>query len=314
MAKAEKLSLEQAWKNWGGCLTGNDTNSIFQQISTMIWDTAIFRIIIEARQSQTKKNPQEPEINGALHSFIDRNYFQSQSAFIRRLTDNSYGLTGKKGVYSIAALIKNISCYRTELTRESFFKFRNMPYDFTETHDKEREFIRNQSSDNFIAIPPEYDWERIVEAHQIFDRLSGTTPNNRNPHDQITERVFTRLQEKLAVCQRISNYVDKFIAHSATPESRSIQNETTSAITFNHLWEAHQILFEVSEFISVVLFSEGHMALAIENPTFFEFWEKPLYENGEIDLVRTSLENYRKETEKWNISGIEYIWQWVEVE
>jgi hypothetical protein len=56
------------------------------------------------------------------------------------------------------------------------------------------------------------------------------------------------------------------------------------------------------------------MALAIENPTFFEYWEKPLYEKGEIDLVRTSFENYRKETEEWNSSGVEDMWHWIEAE
>lgn len=314
MPKTQKLPLEQAWKNWGDCLTGNDTNSIFQQISTMIWDTAIFRIIIEARQSQTKKNPQEPEINGALHSFIDRNYFQSQSAFIRRLADNSYGLTGKRGVYSLVALINDVFCYRDELTREMFLKVRNMPYDYTEIRDKERDFLRNQPLGKGFFVPSEFDWESIVEAHQIFDRLSGTTPNNRNPNDLVAERVFVRLREKVAACQEITNYVDKFIAHSATPESRSIQDENKSAVIFNRLWEAHLIIFEVAEFLSVILFSEGHMALAIENPTFFEYWEKPLYEKGEIDLVRTSFENYRKETEEWNSSGVEDMWHWIEAE
>jgi hypothetical protein len=314
MAKAEKLSLEQAWKNWSDCLNGDDPNSIIQQIWTMIWDTAIFHIIIESRQSQIKKNPQEPEINGALHSFIDRNYFQSQSANIRRLTDTSSGLTGKKGIYSVGAIIKDISSYRLELTREIFFKLRNMPYDYTEIRDKERDFLRNQPLGKAFFVPSEFDWESIEEAHQIFDRLSGTTPNNRNPNDLIAERVFVRLREKMDRCQEITTYVDKFIAHSATPESRSIQDVNKSAVTFKHLWEAHQIIFEVAEFLSVILFSEGHMALAIENPTFFEYWEKPLYEKEEIDLVRTSFEKYRKETEGWNSSGVEDIWHWIEAE
>ena len=312
MAKAEKLSMEQAWKNWGDCLKGDDPNSIFQQISTMIWDTAIFRIIIAARQSQIKKNPQEPEINGALHSFIDRNYFQSQSAFIRRLTDNSYGLTGKRGVYSLVALINDVFCYRDELTREMFFKFRNMPYDYTEVQNREREFILTQPLGKAFFVPSEFDWESIVEAHQIFDRLSGATPNNRNPNDVVAKSVFERLQKKLDRCQEITNYVDKFIAHSATPESRSSKDVNKSAVTFKRLWEAHQIIFEVAEFLSVILFSEGHMALAIENPTFFEYWEKPLYEKGEIDLVRTSFEKYRKETEGWNSNGVEDMWHWIE--
>jgi hypothetical protein len=145
----------------------------------------------------------------------------------------------------------------------------------------------------------------------MFDRLSGTSPTNRNPSNQIVENVFKRLQEKLSACQGITKYVDKFVAHSATPESRSIQDETISKITFKHLWEAQQILFEVAEFISIVLFSEGHMALAIENPTFFEFWETPLVEKDEIDIIRTTLEDYRKKTEKWNVSGIEDIWRWI---
>jgi hypothetical protein len=314
MAKAEKLSLEKAWKNWSDCLNGDDPNSIFQQIWTMIWDTAIFHIIIESRQLQIKKNPQEPEINGALHSFIDRNYFQSQSAYIRRLTDTSSGLTGKKGVYSVVAIINDICSYLPELTREIFFKLRNMPYDYTEVENREREFILTQPLGKAFLVPSEFDWQSIVEAHQIFDRLSRKTPNNRNPNDVIAESVFKRLQKKLDYCEEITTYVDKFIAHSATPESRSSKDVKKSAVTFKRLWEAHQIIFEVAEFLSVILFSEGHMALAIENPTFFEYWEKPLYEKGEIDLVRTSFEKYRKETEGWNSNGVEDMWHWIEAE
>jgi len=76
MGATQKMSLENAWKTWDACLNGDDPNSIFQQITIMIWDTSIFRIILAARQAQVKKNPQEPEINDALHSFIDRNYFR----------------------------------------------------------------------------------------------------------------------------------------------------------------------------------------------------------------------------------------------
>jgi hypothetical protein len=79
MMKKDRLSLDQAWSNWFSCLNGNDTNSIFEQISLMIWDTAIFRLIVESRQIQIEKNPRAPQVNGSLHSFIDRNYFQTQA-------------------------------------------------------------------------------------------------------------------------------------------------------------------------------------------------------------------------------------------
>ena len=142
MAKVEKLPLDQAWKNWDACLNGDDPNSIFQQITIMIWDTSIFRIILAARQSQLRKNPQEPEINDALHSFIDRNYFQSQSVCVRRLIDTSSGITGEKGIFSLGALIKDIKDYRQELTREKYLDLRNLPFDYAEIRKKEMEFIK----------------------------------------------------------------------------------------------------------------------------------------------------------------------------
>jgi hypothetical protein len=312
MAKAEKIPLNQAWKNWVDCLKGDDINSIFQQITLMIWDTAIFRLIIESRQIQSDKNPNEPAVNGALHSFIDRNYFYSQTTFIRRLSDKSYGLTGVRAVYSVRALIDDIQRYRNELTREAFLKLKNMPYDYTEIQNKRREFFRNQPAGKAFFVPPEYDWKTIAEAHQTFDRLSGKAPNDGQPNDVISERVYIRLREKLNACHEITNYVDKFIAHSATPESRASQNVGKSKITLKHLWEAHQIIFEVAEFLSIILFSEGHMALAIEYPSFFQYWETPLFEKIDVSRIRNTFERYRKETEKWNQYGIENIWKWIE--
>jgi hypothetical protein len=217
VAKKEKLSLEQAWKNWIDCLKGDDTNSIFQQIYRMIWDTAIFRLIVESRQIQIEKNAQSPALNGALHSFIDRNYFQSQVIYIRRLTDKHYGLTGKRGVYSISSLTDDICDRRSELTREKFLSLRNKPYDYAEIQRKEKEFINKQPFGKGFFIPPEFDWEAIAEIHQTFDRLSGKTHKDRHPNDVIKERVFTRLKEKLDTIQQIINYVDKFVAHSSTP-------------------------------------------------------------------------------------------------
>jgi hypothetical protein len=313
MEKAEENPLGQAWKIWVDCLDGKDINSIFQQITLMIWDTAIFRLILEGRQTQIDKNPEAPALNGALHSFIDRNYFQSQVSFIRRLIDKSNQLIGPRAVYSIYALINDIGDRRNELTREAFFNLRNMSYDFLEIKAREQEFIRKQPvGAGFIRVPHEYDWESISEAHVTFDRLSGKTQKDRQPNDVIPERVFTRLKDKLDTCRNITKYVDKFIAHSATPESRAIQNVGKSKITFNHLWEAHHTIFELAEFLSTILFSEGHMALAIENSDFFQYWDTPMFEEINVDRIRNTLEKYRKETEEWNQDGIEKTWKWIE--
>ena len=308
MKATPKTSLEEAWKNWEDCLNGNDTNSIFQQITTMIWDTGIFRIFLAARQSELKKNPQAPELNDALHSFIDRSYFQSQSVIIRRITDEPYPLTGIKGVYSLHALIKDIKSYRNELTRKTFFELKSMPYDYNELRRREEEYCLSQTPGKGFFIPPELQWHPIEEAHCTFDRLAGVTAHNRNPSDQVDSNVFCRLRDRLSVCTEISSYVDKFIAHSSTPDSRFIQNYNETTITLNHIWEAHRAIFEVANFLSSTLFDKEHMALAIEIPSFYMFWDKPLIEHGELDLIRNTFENYQKETETWRTEGIDDIW------
>jgi hypothetical protein len=52
METSHAISIEKAWAIWCDCLKGDDENSIFQQISLMVWDTAIFRFVLESRQSR----------------------------------------------------------------------------------------------------------------------------------------------------------------------------------------------------------------------------------------------------------------------
>lgn len=310
MAK-KNSDIDQAWKFWIECLKGSDPNSVFSQITTMVWDTGIFRIINEGRKIQVEKNSTAPEINGSLHSFINRNYFLSQMVVIRCLIDR-YPLRGRKGVFSIYALLDDIQKYRNELTRETFLGLNNLPYDENSVRLKRWEFFNQQPNDQVFTIPREYDYEIIAETHQTFDRLSNTSAEIRQPDDIISDRLFVRLKEKLAECKQITDFVDKFVAHSTTPESRTLQNFKKSEISLRKLWDAQRIIFEVAEFISLVLFSEGHMALAFELPAFFDYWDKPIFEDSDGNLVRKTWEAYRIETKAWNHSALENTWKWIE--
>lgn len=306
----EQVPLEQAWINWQNCLKGDDRNAIFRQITTMIWDTAIFRVIIEGRKARIQQNAQNPQFNGPLHNFIDRNYFQAQSATIRRLVDTRYGLTGDHGVYSLTALIEDIKNYQDELTRKVFLDLRKMPYDYSEIQQKETERLIQDHGNRALLVPEELDWEAIEKAHRIFDRLSGVKLDQRRPEDKIEPKVFSRLKHRLGECKQITNYVNKFIAHSATPESR--YELTAAGIKLSQLWNAQRILYEVADFLNSILFFEYRMVLPHENSTFYEYLEKPLFEKDEIFLVHEVLQNYREETDKWASAGIENTWKWIE--
>lgn len=313
MTKNHKLPIELAWQNWIMCLKGEDKNSIFNQITLMLWDTAIFRVIWESQKDKFHEDLQAPRINKQLYSFIYRNYFHTQSAYVRRITDPKSRLTGDYGTYSLGAIIRNLLKYRDELTREKYMELRGLPYEYLTIIKKETEFILNQAPGKAVWVPNEFDWETIRDAHETFDRLSQTNIENREPTDLINENLLDRLIHKLDECSEINQYVNKFIAHAATIESRSIINIDEYKLTLNDIWHAHKIIFEISNFLSAVLFSIDNMPLAFEHPSFFDYWDEPFFNKEEaLDKVHTTLEDYREETEKWMGSSVKDVWSWIE--
>ena len=168
------------------------------------------------------------------------------------------------------------------------------------------------SCEKAFIIPPELDWETIEEKHQIVDRLSQTTSKNRNPQDTIVDTVFDCLKDKLDGCQSISNYVNKFVAHSATPESRCTIDDFQFQISLRDIWGAHKIIYEVANFLSGILFSVDHMVLPVEGPNFFDFWDEPIIPTEGFDRIHDVLIEYGRETEAWRDSSSINIWEDIE--
>jgi hypothetical protein len=307
--------LKQAWNTWLDCLIGDDQNSIYQQIYMKIWDTAIFRMVLESRRIQVERNPDAPDINAHFHSFIDRNFFEAQTAFIRRITDEDWhGFNGEKGVYSLGVLIQDICNRRVELTRQEYFNLRGLPYDCSALASSQSDFISqmiSEGKDQFV-IPRAYDPDPCRDAHITFDRLSGVSIAERSPQDIILETVFSKLKIKLEPCQKITEYVNKHIAHSATPESRKVMNARTAGFDLNDLWQAHRSMCEVAEFLVEILAAQSHLTLPWPGPDFFDNWEAPLIQAEDIELLREAFEQYEDETGKWRLDGVQEIWRLIQ--
>ncbi len=304
-------SLEEAWNRWKECLSGNDRNSIFSQIILMLWDTAIYKIILQGRKLRMKENPENPQVNLQLHKFIDRNYFQAQSAAIRRVVDASYDMHGSRGVYSLPAIIEDLKDNRDKLNRETYLALRGMPYDYSEIKAKENElFLTNALNPNLFTIPQELNWQRIEDAHRVFDRLSNVDPEKRSPKDLIDEKVFSGLEKKLKECDPLLELVNKYIAHSATPESRSGFNALS--IKGAEVWRVQQILYEVANFIGAVLFSVDTMPLPDAPYSSYMNWDKPLFLEEERQGVYDIYKKYEKETDDWRVNSVENMWKVIE--
>jgi len=203
---------------------------------------------------------------------------------------------------------------REELTRESFFILRGIPYDYSEIKKREEEFIFQHINEgnNFVWIPRELNWQISAMTHSVFDRLSGVQEQNRGPNDIIAEKVFARLKEKLDSCHDVTKYVDKYVAHSATPESRAIENVESTQITLKQLWDAHQTIYEVAEYLSFVLFSESHFPLISKHPNTFDNWDISFLGQQDINRLETIYQNYWKITDNWRLEAVDKCWRWIE--
>lgn len=306
-----EASLEEAWNRWMDCLSGDDRNSIFSQIAFMLWDTAIYQIILEGRKFRIKENPEKPQVNLQLHAFIDRNYFQVQSAAIRRIVDDSFDMHGSRGVYSLPAIIKDLKRNREKLNRETYLTLRGLPYDYSEIQAKEHEFfLSHASNQNLFTIPQELNWQRIEGAHRVFDRLSYVEPEKRSPEDLIDEEVFSCLEKRLEECDPLLELVNKFIAHSATPESRS--GIDVFRIKGSEVWRLQKILYEIANFLGTVLFSVDTVPIPDLSYSVYSNWDKPLYLEDEEHVVYEIFEKFEKETDNWRVNSVDNMWKMIE--
>jgi hypothetical protein len=109
------------WEEW---LCGDDINSIESQIHNMIWDSAVFQSINECRRYAHKNEKGEIELNGVVHKFIDRCFFETQAIAIRRFLDR------RRDVISLYRLIDDIEKHSHLLTRGNILAVHGYPYDY----------------------------------------------------------------------------------------------------------------------------------------------------------------------------------------
>jgi hypothetical protein len=313
----QKQPIEEAWKLWQECLSGNDDNSIFNQISLHTWDTAIFRLILDSWNLIIQNNPDNPPINPYVQMYIWRSYLQSEASFIRRIMDSERSsLFGKFGVFSLRALLKDIKDRKADLTRDVYLQQKNFPYDYTEIIHKRTEYVNQQYRQGKISvqIPSEFFWEPIEDAHKLFDRLSRTSKNARSRNDIISDKVFTCLDKQLDNQKDIVQFVDKFIAHASTPESQQVEDIQGFTLTLRKLWDAHQTVYEISKFLSNALTFSFIRPMPLEGNNLYENWIFPVFqdETRNQEWLKETFTKYRDETEQWGSNGTEKIWQLIE--
>ena len=299
---------------WKECLSGDDRNSIFNQIHLMIWNSAVFNIINESRKITLTDTKGRKEVNGMVHVFIDRCFFDSQLLAIRRLTDASYVLEDqKKGIFSLIALLNDMKASASLITRQNLFLVDGMQYDYEAVQQKELAYTMAQvdAGTNSYWLPSELDSHSIRVRHDQIDVLCGVGAGQRSPNDAISAKVLDCLIKKTKdASENIGVHVNKFIAHSASPESRDVVNADEMKITLGCLWNAHKVICQVANFVDLSLVSRAsHNFLPTPQFDNFKFIDRAFVSSENIDTLSTAWQEFKKEIEAWGLWGAKDLQQ-----
>jgi hypothetical protein len=302
-------TLAEKRKEWLEVLSGEDRHSIISQITQMTWDDAAFRVINEARRLAPRDPDGGRQLNGLMHSLLDRAFFASHLAAIRRLMDDRYPLNGKKGVYSLPALLKDMRQHRELLTREAIFASEGLEYDYEPIRQKHLEYASKQekAGKRTYWVPEDLGWRKHERRHERIDQLAGVQAQDRQPGDMVRENIFCKLKQKTEKASKdVVCHVNTFIAHAATPESRALVGADEAGLTLNHLWQAHQHLCEVAGFLAIYVLGDSFRSpLPIPQYDQFKYIERPLIDASQVGKLADLWRQIDKETHGWSQWGLD---------
>jgi hypothetical protein len=291
--------LKNKFEEWREWLFGEDVHSIQNQILNMIWDAAVFQSINEARLYAPADDNGEPQLNGMVHGFINHCFFQTQALAIRRLLDKETR-EGARSVCSLYRLLHDLQDNRGLLTRRNILAALDYPYEYEEGLRSLRDAIgRGQ---------PTGDLEKCKfsrSMHEAIDCLAGVSSDKRGRDDKVRSELIDWLIARLESCREIADYVNKFVAHAATPQSRAVVDADELKITLGKLLNAHGIICQTAHCVGLRLFNHSFgNFLVVPQYDQFEHFEKPWVPVSALSKLNDHWQEYYKETMSWK------NWDW----
>lgn len=276
------------WEKW----YSEDDDSICAQIRDMLLDAAVFFAINEARRYATTDAQGNPQLNELVHGLINRSFLKTQTLSIRRLCEKQDKRNKiKRDIISLGRLINEIKENKALLTRKNILSALELPYDY------QKAINVGRLTDNSRKVTEGALSENV---HKNIDLLAGVKPAQRQPNDTVLDKVFDQLNKWLCKCEPIVNFVNKTVAHTATPESKGKVPEEDLKVSLAKIRNAHCRIVKIAVYIGRYFFYKS-TDRTIFLPSYadkFEHFEKPWVRQEDIAKLENCWSQYEKHIEK----------------
>ncbi|HPD99448.1 MAG TPA: hypothetical protein PKV52_04215 [Candidatus Saccharibacteria bacterium] len=224
------------WREYLGSDNNADINTIRLTLSAIFNDMGAY----DAFEAVCKASPSTPISTMLFGNLTSLSYFQLQIMRIRRLIDKPAVRKNKDvSIYSLRRVIDEIKEERDagRFTRGNVCNAFNIAPSKTEV---EAQFVADISNANGGS----FSTGSIIagKIHTMLDGIFDTNGSLKQEIvDELEKRVYRDKNDKL---KSITDVADKYIAHSATPDSRTSDNANNLVIAMSDLKEVANGLLE----------------------------------------------------------------------
>ena len=273
-----------------------DPNCIEVQVQEMVWDGGSYRVIEAARAMAKNGSDGRPEVSTLLHGLLDRCFFESFAMSIRRLLD------ARSDVYSLARVLDEVAANSHLFTRANMLQIREFPYDYEKVR---TDLVKANPPSPYIGQMVGHEFFRCElskQVHEDIDKLCGVTPDRRSPCDSICRSIVTQMRNSLEdQKEKVVLWVNKFVAHSSTSESRTHARFYERVARPDDLWKAQEMICKAATFVNAFLLCRFDGSFLAE-PTYnhLAHMQTALVSPEQVGALRATWDSYRKEVDSWS--------------
>ena len=293
--------FRQKRTKWIAWLHGDDTHSITRQISSILWDYALFLTVNELRRIAAAEPEEGVGINGPVIRLFDAGFATTQAVAIRRLIEKPKR-DPKWSVISLRRVLNEIEQNVDLMTRENCVCYDGLPYDYNLVYQQWQSSLPNGVHSGSLPMQGPDAFPMSESVHKNFDILAQVAPNRRSRNDRIKIDILKHLESEIKKCESIKKYVDKFIAHAAAPETRASLSDEDKGITLERLETYHKIIYQVASFISGQLLWESNLGgLPVPQYNHLKNLDKRWTATKNMEKAHKKWDKYKKEVSKSRI-------------
>jgi len=248
---------------WNDGLSNSaNPNSVFARYFELLKYHYLYKTIRKLYERAQDNPNAELGFNVGITGLIETGYVHLLTIAIRSLIEPQHS-DPKKKINSLRSIVDDIEHNSHLITRECYLAIGNLPYNvqnakhaYDEIISKKlNEYSSERISVSGYALPPKgpFAYQESEERHELFDRISGNSFDNRNRNDTIRPDIFRQLRDRLGSCSCVKDFVNDNFAHFSimTPENKQ------DSLQFDRVEKCIEDLFRIYNYVNENLLGRG---------------------------------------------------------